>query len=229
MTLRDFIALLRRRWYVLIVAFAVAAVVALFFVRDGGLYTSRTLVEFTLPGTATIARYNGIDDSSVIAFAKSVATQVNAGDSDPQYYSQIDAPIYGGGLREAVVITLRNEGSQWVSNIDTAVIEIQIVGRTEPWVREQQQAAVAAIEGASRSIQELVSVPEEDLISLTVEPLTTQIFYIEPSRIAMVFAFAAMAMAAFIVGSAAAWLVDRSTGYSRIRRRAGRTRGEATR
>ncbi|WP_448258180.1 hypothetical protein [Microbacterium aurum] len=224
MTLREFLTLLRRRWYTLVAAFAIAALATVFLVRDGGLYTSRTLVEFTLPGTATVARYNGIDDSSVIAFAKSVATQVNAGDSDTQYYSHIDAPIYGGGLREAVVITLRNEGSQWVSNIDTAVIEVQIVGRTEQWVQAQQAEAVARIDAAARSIQRLTNVPDEDLISLTVEPLTTQIFSIEPSRVAMVAAFGAMAMAAFIVGAAAAWLLDCSAGGIGIGRSGRRAR-----
>lgn len=228
MTLSDFLGLLGRRWYVLVAALLIAGAATVFFLRDGGLYTTRTLVEFTLPGTATIARYNGIDDSSVIAFAKSVATQVNAGDSDPQYYSHVDAPIYGAGLRQRVVVTLRDEGSQWISNIDSAVVEVQIVGRTEQWVVDEQNAAVTKIEAAARSIQELMNVPEESFISLHVEPLTTQIFYIEPSRLSQMAAFGAMGLAAFIVGSAAAWLIDRSAGVGVIGRKARRGRGGAT-
>ena len=209
MTLREFIGLLWRHWYIMLASLLIVAVATVMMVRDGGIYTSRTLVQFTWPGAATITRYSGVDDGSVISFAKSIITQVNGGRSDTQYYSHIDAPIYGAGLRDAVVVTLRDDGSQWNSDINTAVVEIQIVGRSTEWVSAQQEITIAKIEGLAETEQSLMKVPEKDRIAVHVEPLTREVAFVEPSRSAKIAAFAAMGAVGFIGGAGVSWSIDR--------------------
>lgn len=218
MTSRDFLLLLARRWYVIALALLLAAGLTLHFARDGGVFYSRTTIVFTLPGTNTLQPFNGSNYSSVITFAQTVAARANGGDTDPRYYSRSDAPLYGAGLREAVVIGVQDDGSQWSSSLSSATIQVQIVGRTEQWVADEQRAAIAAIEAIAKDGQLAANVPEGARIDVHVEPLSMGIDHIVPSRLAQASAGLAMGLVAVLVGGAAAWAMDRPRRHSRRRR-----------
>ncbi|QEW00808.1 hypothetical protein F6J84_12315 [Microbacterium caowuchunii] len=209
MTLRDVLRMLRRRWYVVVLILALTGAATVGLARDGGIHHSRTIVMFTMPGAGTVTPYNGSDSWSVITFAQTIATQASGGRAIGRYYSHADAPLYGAGLREAVVVAVRSDGSQWSSRIESAVIEVQIVGRTEQWVRERQDDLVTKIIGITASEQAAAGVPEGDRIDAHVEPLTTAIEYVSPSRTAGLAAILAMAIAGVLTAGAAAWALDR--------------------
>lgn len=226
MTLREFLGILRRRWYVAVVVFGIAVATTFFLVRDGGIYTTKTLVMFTLPTASTLMPDNGSTDSSVITFAGSVAAQVAPGGLTTRFYSRSDAPLYGVGLREAVSVGLRDEGTQWTTSHGRAIVEVEIVGRTEAWVAQRQEEILDTIEGVARSEQAAAGVGVRDRIAVHIEPLSKVIEYIAPSRMEMVLAFGAMFGAATLIGGWAVLTVDRACARRRSSSAAGHVTGE---
>jgi len=212
MTLSELLRLLLRRWYAVVPVLLLTIVTTAAFAQDGGIHHSRTTVMFTMPGAGTVTPYNGSDSWSVITFAQTVAAQAAGGRGVRRYYSHADAPLYGAGLREGVVVAVRSDGSQWSSRIESAVIEVQIVGRTEQWVRERQDQLVGRILTIADTEQAASGVPVEDRIDAHVEPLTTDIEYVAASRTATLAAVLAMAVAGLLAAGAGAWGLERLAG-----------------
>ncbi|MBG6056126.1 hypothetical protein IWX81_002558 [Salinibacterium sp. CAN_S4] len=207
MTVRDIAHASFRRWYVLVLVLAAMAFLALTLYRDGGTFTTRTAVTFTLPATTTLMANNGSNDSSVIAFAGAIASEINRG-KPVANYSSADAPYYGAGVREGVLVSLRNEGNQWMAIFPSATIEIQIVGPTREWVEARQQQLLSQIAEVAGAQQSLAVPSSENRITGTVEPTSTRIDEIVPSRSSEIFAFGALALAASILGIGAAVALD---------------------
>ncbi|MCK6068070.1 MULTISPECIES: hypothetical protein [Microbacterium] len=199
MTFRDLIAALARRWYVLVATAAAAALLTVLFIQDGGVYSTKTVVTFTLPAASTLEADNGSKDASVIAFAGAVSTEINRGRPTPRYSSG-DAPFYGAGVREGVLVSLRDDGSQWAPNYGSAIIDIQIVGRTEAWVFEQQSRVLTQIGQVVDAQLGAATAAADERIVAHVEPLTMRIDFIAPSRTAQLAAFATMSVAALLAG-----------------------------
>lgn len=230
MTLREFLGILRRRWYVVIVVFGIAAAATLLLARDGGMYVTKTLVTFTLPDAATLMPDNGSTNESVIAFAGSVAAQVSPNGMTSRFYSRSDAPLYGVGLREAVSIGLRDEGTQWSTNYGRAVIEVEIVGRTEVWVQQQQDQALEIIEAIAHGEQAAAGVAEGQRIEVHIEPLTRIIEHIAPSRLSQLLAGAAMVGAAVLISAGGMFTLEHAAKRHKRTwpRRRSAARGETT-
>jgi hypothetical protein len=207
MTVRDIAHASCRRWYVLVLVLAAMAFLAFTLHRDGGTFTTRTAVTFTLPATTTLMANNGSNDSSVIAFAGAIASEINRG-KPVANYSSADAPYYGAGVREGVLVSLRNEGNQWMAVFPSATIEIQIVGPTREWVEERQQQLLAQITEVVGAQQSLAVPTAENRITGTVEPTSTRIDEVAPSRSTELLALAALALAGSILGMWAAVALD---------------------
>lgn len=221
MGLRELLQAMGRRWYVALVVFALAGAGTAALERDGGLYVTRTVVLFTLPGQASLLPDSGVADASIIGFAASVAETVNGG-RPPQMYAAADAPAYGAGVRQGVWIGLPNLGGQWATNYSRAEIEVQIVGRTERWVRETQSRTVAHIVDVADSRQSAAGADDDSRVTASLAPLTSEIEHVLPSRPAQLIAVVAMAAAAVLVSAWASVALDRRLTSSRL------TRGRAS-
>ncbi len=219
MGLRDLLRILVRRWYVSVVVFACAAAATAGFAADGGLYVTRTVVLFTLPGQPSLLPDSGMANESVIGFAASVAEAVNGG-RPADTYAAADAPSYGAGVREGVWIGLPNLGGQWATNYSRAVIEIQIVGRTEESVRATQTSTIARIVQVADAQQSAAGADDDSRVSTSVAPLTREIEHVLPSRAAQLIAVAAMVAAASLVSAGASVALDRFLTSRRNRERA---------
>ncbi len=218
MTVLDILHAALRRWYVLLLVLVLAGFLTATFFRDSGTFTSRTAVTFTLPARTTLMANSGSNDSSVIAFAGAIATEINHG-RPATTYSSVDAPYYGAGVREGILVSLRNEGNQWVASFPSATIEIQIVGQTREWVKEQQQQLLTRIAYVTNALQNATVPSAADRITATVEPTSTQIDEITPTRTTEILALAAMALAGVILGTWSAvavdlWIMRRSASRS---------------
>lgn len=226
LTLRDFVHLLRRRWYVFAVALLIAAAATVTMARDGGTFTTRTVVSFTLPAANTLTPDSGTTNESIITFAGTVATQVNNGRPAPRY-SHGDAPFYGAGVREGVLVGLRDVGTQWGPSYGEAIIDVQIVGRTYEWVQSRQREILAEITGIAAAEQN-AGIETDQRIAVSVEPLTKRIEHITATRSAQLAAVVAMTVAAVIAGAGIAILIDRrvagSAADASASRRGGRSR-----
>lgn len=207
MTFRQIVSAMLRRWYVPLAILACTALVTVMLARDGGIYTTRTLVSLMHPTGTSLSPDNGTSDSSVIAFAASVLLEVN-NSRPPAGYSMADAPYYGAGIREGVLVELANSGNQWVSTVSKAEIEIDIAGRSLDWVEAQQQQTVERVLRIADSQQAIVGIPPERRIEASVVPLTSQIDYIAPSRRTQLTAWAAMAAVTIILSAWGSVVID---------------------
>ena len=181
MTIRELMSAVLRRWYIPLGLLAGAALLTVILARDGGIYTTTTVVSFMLPASTSLSPTNGTNDSSVIAFAGSVVQEANNG-RPPARYSMGDAPYYGAGVREGVLVQLANAGSQWVSTVMKAEVEIQIVGRTFDWVESRQAVVVDNVLRIAQAQQAAVMISPDDRITAAVVPMTMQIDYVSASQ-----------------------------------------------
>lgn len=208
MTIREVLSAIGRRWYMPLVALLVGVLLLMLFVRDGGVYTTKTVVTFMLPDTSSLSESNGLHDYSIITFARAVAAVVNNGKA-PVSYSTSQAPYYGAGIRQGVLIDVPSDGNQWYASYTRAEIDVQIVGRTREWVAQRQSKIVNQIIMSARSEQAAVTSDTSSYISAEVVPLTLNIGRVSPTRSAQLAALVAMALAVVIVGAWAAVQVDR--------------------
>jgi hypothetical protein len=206
-TIRDVGLAMLRRWYIVVVWVALAVVAGHLLHDGGGLYTTKTVVSFLLPEKTSLSLNSGLDDASVIAFAGAVAREVNGGRA-LQSYSTDDAPLYGAGVRQGVLVSLPNSGNQWSAAYQRAELVLQIVGPTEQWVAERQGELLTQI-GQISGAQQASVASETSRIQVSSVPLTEQIFHIAPSRNSAIGAFLALIVAALIIGGWGAVSVDR--------------------
>ncbi|TFD84572.1 hypothetical protein E3T61_19150 [Cryobacterium lactosi] len=214
MTFREILSAMLRRWYITILVLTAAAVATAVLANDGGTYTTKTVVSFTRPATSSLSPYNGTTDPSVIAFAGTVAQVVNDG-RPPARYSESDAPYYGAGVRQGVLVELANSGSQWVSTFGRSDIELQIVGRSYDWVESQQRDLVDQVLAVADAEQASLAIPSADRIRAIVAPLTMRIEYVSPSRRGQAAAAAAMLAVALTVSAWGSVMVDRRLSRKR--------------
>lgn len=216
-TVREVLSAIGKRFYVLLAILLVFAGATYLFYKDGGTYSTRTTVTFTLPARSTLLPESGTGDLSIIAFAGTVATAINQGKPAPTF-SDANAPYYGAGVRQGIMVSLRNGGNQWITNFPSATIDIQIVGRTRAWVYQHQQEALKQIMDVAAAQQAATVTPESDRITAHVAPLSTDIQLIAPGRSELILAGAAMGLAGLVTGCSAAVIVDRSIRSWRRRR-----------
>jgi hypothetical protein len=207
-TMRDALVAVGRRWYVVLAVLLAFAGLTVVFHQEGGSFTTRTTVTFTLPSRSTLLPNSGLNDLSIISFAGAVATSINAG-KPVQTFSSADAPYYGAGVREGIMVSLRNTGSQWISSFPSATIDIQIVGRTRAWVEERQTYLLGELKAIARAQQSATLTPQSDRIAVTIEPLSTEIHQVVPGRSDLIMAGGAMSLAALITGFSFAIIIDR--------------------
>lgn len=206
-----------RRWYVVIVMFLLAAMGGYLLELEKGVYTTETVVSFVYPGETRLSRYSGLDDANLIAFAGIVVRALNNGKT-PAIYSEDNAPLYGAGIRQGVVVALPNSGNQWVTSYQRAEIVVRVVGPSEQWVERTQGDILAKVVQISESQQSSVA-NRAPLIRAAPVALTKTIYHAVPSRTATIAAFFALFCAALVVGGWAAVVVDGA-----VRRRKTRSR-----
>ncbi|WP_019180088.1 hypothetical protein [Microbacterium yannicii] len=220
MDLRDLAGILLRRWYVVVVALAAAAAAFLALLSDGGVYASKPVVAFMLPGAQSTDPDNGVNLDALILFATTVAETVNNGRPVARYAAE-DAPAYGAGDTEQIRVAVPSVGGQWSTAFARAEVAISIVGPTEEWVKARQQELIDAVFDAADGQQGLRSVPEDQRIEALLLPLSMNIEYVASTRWQQIVAAAALGVAAVIVGGWLALLLDRAV---KSRRERGRSR-----
>ena len=209
MTIRELIVVVWRRWYVVLATLLIAAAVTVWFESSGGMYSTRTVVRFVLADYATLLPDNGSQDEDIIGFASLVAAEINDG-RPAGGYARADAPFYGAGVRQGIMVGLPNTGGQWQASYSQADIEIQIVGQTRSWVEEHQRELTRAVQTRADELQDEVAAAQDVRITTSIAPLTTRIEYVTPTRSSRFAAYAAMAAAATLVAGWLAVAVDRT-------------------
>lgn len=214
MTLQEFLTAACRRWYVFAVALLAATGAFFGLSASGGVYSSQPILSFNFPGAASVAVDNGVNDEGVIAFAATVAQAVNNGRPIERYAAE-DAPLYGAGAREEIRVGVPNVGGQWGTSFTRAEIAISVVGRSEDWVRRQQNILIGRVREVADQEQAGRGVPPGERITPQLLPLSTRIEFVGSSGVQKALSLSALLSAAVIVGGSASVLLDR---WSRGRR-----------
>lgn len=208
MTFAEVADAMRRRWLVTVLALAAAAGFALHLSGSGGVYSTRTTVIFSDASPASLAHLvNTADETGIIAFAGTVANDVNDG-RPVERYARSDAPYYGTGLRQGVSVTLRDDGGQWTTSFPRAELIIQVVGPTHEYVASWQREMTARVAQRTRSLQLETRPSGSAVIKTDVVPVTQVIDRIYPSEREQLLAFAALLASAILVGGWAAVRLD---------------------
>jgi hypothetical protein len=208
MTVRELGSAMVRRWYVVVLALIVAVAGNYLLQRSEGVYATETVVSFILPDETRLSPNSGLDDASVIAFAGVVARAVNSGKT-PAIYSIYNAPLYGAGVRQGVVVSLPNAGNQFATSYQRAEVVLQIVGPTEQWVAQKQSQLLAEVVAISDAQQASVT-PATSRIRASPAAPTMKISHVVPSRSTAIAALVALLVAAVLVGGWAAVTMDRA-------------------
>ncbi|UOE42752.1 hypothetical protein [Agromyces larvae] len=226
MIFREVLVAMVRRWYAVAAVSVVGVILAVSLVHDSGSYSTRTVVSFMFPNMQTLSPYNGTTDDSVIGFAASVAKVINNG-REPASYANSDAPYYGAGVREGVLVNLPKWGGQWTKSYSRAEIELQIVGRSEEWVESMQAKLISRIGEVAEEQQASMNIPADQRINLVVEPLTKSIEHVIPGRTAVLAAIGALLAAVVLVSAWVAVIWERLASGRAARRRRRRGGREA--
>lgn len=205
MTVREILIAIGRRWYLVLALFAMALLLGVLLLRDGGVYSTRTIVSFMFPTSTSLSASNGTTDESLIAFAGAVAQEINNG-RPAASYSEDSAPFYGAGVRQGTLVSLPYSGNQWATDFSVAEVEIQIVGRSQEWVEATQAELVDKVLRVAEERQDDLAVPADQRIEMTVVPLTLEIEHIVPGRASVLAALAALLAAALLVSG---WVATR--------------------
>ena len=208
MTVRDVLQSIGRRWYVFLLVLCAAAALFGMLYHEGGSFTTTTSITFTLPARENALVDSGATDSGVIAFASAVATEINQG-KPALTYSTAEAPYYGAGVREGVLVSLRNEGNQWTASFPSATIDIQVVGTTYQSVAARQEEIVDDVLATAEAQQQLAVIPASARITATVDPLSLRIDAVSSTRTTQALAAVAIGVAAIIAGGWLSVFVDR--------------------
>lgn len=196
-----------RRWYIPLLTVLLAGGAWVYLDKDGGCFTTSTVVTFTLPARATILPESGLEDSNVIAFAGLVASEINNGRPVLAYASR-DAPLFGVGVRQGVIVGLPNYGGQWSNSYARAEIEIQIVGLTYEEVRERQTTLLDDVYRVTSEQQEANS-SSEGRIRAAVLPMTGGIQEVVSSRSSRLIALIALLTSAVLLSGGCSVLIER--------------------
>jgi hypothetical protein len=222
MTARDALAAIGRRWYVFVAVMLAFGALTFALSQGGESFYSKTTVSFTLPNRTTLLPDSGNTDTSIIAFASAVATAINQGKPVPTY-SSADAPYFGAGVRQGSMVSLRNDGNQWMASFPSATIDIQVVGPTRKWVSARQAALLNEVIQVAHAQQFAVVAPQSGQITATIQPLSTAIAAVPATRSTLIMAVAAVTLAGLLVACPAAVAADRLIRARRRRRMSFRT------
>jgi hypothetical protein len=202
MTVRSLCGSMVRHWYVVLLAMAAAAGGFVLLEQHGGIYSTKPVVAFLLPGGKTLEMGSGLESQDVIAFATTVAQEINNG-RPAELYSRDSAPLYGAGMRQEIRISVPSDGTQWRASYPRAEIAVSIVGPDRAWVETMQRRYVRMVRSVAEDQQNDVGVTPTERIQTKVMPLTTDVEYVGAGKTAQVVAMSALLAAATIV---AAWL-----------------------
>lgn len=214
MTTADFLAVLRRRWYIVVIGVLGVLVVAGLVASRSGVYTSR--VEVVLIPTTGSNEVGGTLISSsedLIAMAGLVERLVND-EVDTGAATNQDVPLAGTGIRSGTLIRLPNDGGQWDYNFSSPSLIVQTVGASEGEVIERRTDAVNRINQMLAYVQTEENVSADQMVTSRTLPDSPTVAYVsgQPKVAAL-----GTVMIGFILTAIGAVLFDRIRTSRRLK------------
>lgn len=176
MTSADVVAILLRRWYIVIAGLALTAGAIFAFAERPGVYSTQADVLFLAPKSANNPNPIEVSSESLIATAGLVSHIIGDRRATPPTASS-EVTLTGKGVRKGYSIRLPNSGGQWVNSFDRPVLDVQVAGPSEAWVRATLAQQILAIDNALGSLQRNDGIAQENLISTSLTPQVAKVVY----------------------------------------------------
>jgi hypothetical protein len=170
-----------RAWYVLVLGLVLTAGAAFFVWASPGVYYGQVDVVFLRPVNQFVPNSLSITSSSVIATAGVVQREVSGGRAASRVVSE-GVTVVGEGITSGQRITLPNSGGQWANNFDRALLDVQVVDRSEHGARERLDAAVAAINQSLERRQQAAGADRSTWIRTRLSPAQPTVHYMDHER-----------------------------------------------
>ncbi len=212
MTAGNLIRVLLRRWYVLLLAALLTAVVVGLLGRVPGVYWTQVDVVF-LPTNSANAL--GVTNDSLVQFAAVIEREFTGGrDDDP--ISMTGGTLYGQGVRVGWRVKLPNAGGQWNNNFNRPALSVEVVDATPARVNAVVQNLTERIQSLVRQAQDDQGVPRIRQVETLESPSTAVVSYIDGNRTR---ASLAVALLGAVLGISAAVAFDTLRPHERAARR----------
>ena len=213
----QFLRILARRWYILVVALlcSIAAISSTASAR--GVYDARLALVFLPPTSATIDNNTLGSNStaeSLVEFAGIVEREYH-GNAPRTRFSSTDATLYGAGIRSGTQVFQPNSGGQWTKNFNEATLIVESVESTRAGAVATVNKVIAEIQSIAARRQADAGVAPQNQISVIVSDETSRVFYIDGDARRAAAALLALGLGG---GVGAAIAVDRWVVKRRARR-----------
>lgn len=130
MTRSQLIAILFRRWYVLVAVLMCTVIAIILAGRAQSVYYTEVDVVFLPPADAVSSNALEGRQESLIHFAAIMERDYNGGEVAPRLSSST-ATLYGAGVRQGQSVLLPNVGGQWQISFDRPVLAVEVVDSSQ--------------------------------------------------------------------------------------------------
>ncbi len=209
MTIWEAFQALFRRWYILLIAAAVALGMSLAVTGAKGVYWSRVEVTFLAPTSETNPNALRTTSSDLVVTAAVVAKLVN-GNRTWNKMADPAASIVGEGVDDGWAVRLPDYGGQWSTVYARQVLDVQVSGPTEQAVLERTHELTTEIDEKLAGLQK--GVAQRDRITTMVVPQEAGVRYLggSPMR-ALAMVWVLCGAAALTASSVVEWRARRRT------------------
>lgn len=170
-----------RAWYVVLLGLVVTGA-ALFAVwASPGVYYGQVDVVFLRPVNEFVPNSLSANSASVIATAGVVQREVSGGREGSRVVSE-SVTIVGEGMTSGQRISLPNSGGQWANNFDRALLDVEVVDRSEAAARKRLDSVLAAIDASLERRQLEAGADRSTWIRTRLSPAEPTIGYLDHER-----------------------------------------------
>lgn len=204
MTLKFLLALLWRRWYVVVVVLILTVGGVLAARQVAGVYSAQTELRLTVP---TGDSYNSLNFGTygLVPFAEAVVAEYN-GSTEVAAFSLSSATLAGAGVRHGERVTMLNAGSQFAAYYPDSIIEIDVVDTDPKVVADRVDRTVAALTAIVDRREAAAGSPADLKAGIVVSPSSPNVAYVGPiekramAGIVLLGALIAVALAVLVDG-----------------------------
>lgn len=206
MTARDVIAVLIRRWYLLLAAALISlGVLAVVVASQKPVYYTRFDV-MVLPPRNTVFPNNIEDPHYAMAPLAGVLVNDVAASHRAPLLGSPDTTLYGQGIRSGWQLRLPNTGSQWQPIYDLPNIDVQVVDSSPEQVRDRAEIIQVQLQKALDKRQDALDIAPGMRASLLSSPHEPAVVPVGGSRMRML---GGLGLVTGTVGILAVCLADR--------------------
>jgi hypothetical protein len=201
----DLRGVVRRRWLVVLVGLILTAVLGLLTLRMPGVYWASTKVLFLVPASEQQPNQLAPDNSSAIAFAGVIETEINGGVPFRRATSP-DVTLVDEGIFDGWSVLMPDTGGQWAHNFAESSLIVQASGPSAEVVQNRMNDLIGQITALVRTYEDTAHVSADDRVDLTMAPTSVRVQYSNGSRS---HALAVIILLGFVVSLVASVLADR--------------------